>query len=112
MIKFKDRLSFRQYLPAKPTKWGGKLWNMADSDTGYMHHFQIYTGKEYSQEKGLLYRVVMDLCSNMLGKNLRVYFDNFYTSAELLKDLHTRGVLACGTVQITKDFQSNCSQRS
>ena len=24
MIKFKGRLSFRQYLPAKPTKWGGK----------------------------------------------------------------------------------------
>jgi hypothetical protein len=70
---------------------------MADSDTGYMHHFQIYTGKEDSQEKGLLYRVVMYLCSNMLGKNLRVYFDNFYTSAELLKDLHTQGVLACGT---------------
>jgi hypothetical protein len=63
MIKFKGRLSFRQYLPANPTKWGGKLWNMADSDTGYMHHFQIYTGKEDSQEKGLLYRVVMYLWS-------------------------------------------------
>jgi hypothetical protein len=82
MIKFKGRLSFQQYLPANPTKWGGKLWNMADSDTGYMHHFQIYTGKEDSQEKGLLYRVVMYLCSNMLGKNLRVYFDNFYTSCD------------------------------
>ena len=25
-------------------------------------------------------------------QNLRVYFDNFYTSVELLKDLHTRDV--------------------
>jgi hypothetical protein len=47
-------------LPAKPTKRGVKLWNMADSDTGYMHRFQIYTGKEDAQEKGLSYRVVMD----------------------------------------------------
>ena len=46
MIKFKGRLSFRQYLPAKPTKWGVKLWNLADSATGYMHRFQVYTGKE------------------------------------------------------------------
>jgi hypothetical protein len=31
MIKFKGRLSFRQYLhvPAKPTKWRVKLWNLA-----------------------------------------------------------------------------------
>jgi hypothetical protein len=26
MIKFKGRLLFRQYLPAKPTKWGVKLF--------------------------------------------------------------------------------------
>jgi hypothetical protein len=37
MIKFKGRMSFRQYLPAKPTKMGVKLWNMADSDT--IHHY-------------------------------------------------------------------------
>lgn len=50
MIKFKGRLSFHQYLPAKPTKWGVKLWNLADSATGYMHRFQVYTGKEDGQE--------------------------------------------------------------
>jgi hypothetical protein len=77
MIKFKGRLSFRQYLPANPTKWGGKLWNMADSDTGYMHCFQIYTGKEDAQEKGSSYRVVMDLCSNILGKTFEFILTTF-----------------------------------
>jgi hypothetical protein len=38
----------------------------------------------------------------MFGKNLQLYFDNFYTSVELLKDLHTRGVLACGTVRTNR----------
>ena len=36
MIKFKGRLSFRQYLPNKPIKWGIKVWAMCESKTGYM----------------------------------------------------------------------------
>jgi hypothetical protein len=61
-------------LPAKPTKWGVKLWNMADSDTGYMHCFQIYTGKEDAQEKGSSYRVVMDLNLIMLSSKVALVF--------------------------------------
>ena len=38
----------------------------------------------------------------MLSRNLCVYFDNFYTSMELLQDLHTRGVMACGTVHTNR----------
>ncbi|XP_038124351.1 piggyBac transposable element-derived protein 4-like [Cyprinodon tularosa] len=41
MIKFKGRLSFRQYLPMKPTKWGVKVWVMAESSTGYVTNFQV-----------------------------------------------------------------------
>ncbi|XP_062620039.1 piggyBac transposable element-derived protein 4-like [Saccostrea cucullata] len=99
MIKFKGRLAFRQYLPAKPIEWGVKIWIMAESDTGYMHNFQIYKGKENNTEKGLVHRVVMDLCRQMFGTNLNVYMDNFYTSPQLLLDLHVRGILACGTVR-------------
>ena len=33
MIRFKGRLAFRQYLPAKPIKWGVKVWVLAESDT-------------------------------------------------------------------------------
>ena len=100
MVKFKGRLSFRQYLPAKPIKWGVKIWAMSESDTGYLHKFQVYTGKEEGhQEKGLSYRVVMDLCQHMFGSNLNVYMDNFYTSPELLRALYIRGIMACGTVR-------------
>ena len=102
MIKFKGRLSFRQYLPAKPVKWGVKVWVLAESDTGYLSKFQVYTGKEGNQEKGLSHRVVMDLCRNYFGSNIRVYMDNFYTSPDLLMDLHVRGVMACGTVRANR----------
>ena len=36
MVKFKGRLGFRQYLPAKPIKWGIKIWALSESTTGYM----------------------------------------------------------------------------
>ena len=35
MISFKNRLSFFQYLPKKPHKWGMKAWVLADAQTGY-----------------------------------------------------------------------------
>ena len=34
MIAFKGRLSFRQYMPAKPTKYGIKVWMAADFANG------------------------------------------------------------------------------
>ncbi|MEG7522740.1 MAG: transposase, partial [Chromatiales bacterium] len=45
MIKFKGRLGFRQYMPAKPIKWGIKVWALCESNTGYAYHIQVYTGK-------------------------------------------------------------------
>ncbi|KAK0141086.1 PiggyBac transposable element-derived protein 4 [Merluccius polli] len=78
MVKFKGRLAFRQYLPLKPTKWGIKVWVMAENSTGYVSNFQVYTGREGgSSEKGLAHRVVMD-------HNL---------------DLKAHGLYTCGTVR-------------
>ena len=36
MINFKRCLQFRQYMPAKPIKWGVKVWTLAERTTGYM----------------------------------------------------------------------------
>jgi hypothetical protein len=61
---------------------------MAGSETSYIYSFQVYTGKKYQQEKGLSYRIVMNLCCPMFGTNLSVYMDNLYTGPHLLKDLY------------------------
>ena len=45
MIRFKGRLAFRQYMPAKPIKWGVKIWALAETSTGYLSKFQVYTGR-------------------------------------------------------------------
>ncbi|BFZ16205.1 hypothetical protein BsWGS_19244 [Bradybaena similaris] len=36
MVPFKGRTILKQYLPAKPTKWGMKVWCACESATGYL----------------------------------------------------------------------------
>ena len=44
MVGFKGRLSFIQHLPKKPTKWCMKAYVLADSKTGYVYNWRLYTG--------------------------------------------------------------------
>jgi hypothetical protein len=41
MTGFKGRFHLKQYMPAKPTKWGIKAWGLADSTNGYLPRRQI-----------------------------------------------------------------------
>ena len=43
-VAYKGRLSFKQYKPAKHTKYGIKFFPIYDSVTGYCMQFEIYTG--------------------------------------------------------------------
>ena len=80
MIAFKDRLSYVQYLPAKPIKRKIKVWMCCDADTAYLHQFEVYLGWEENSEFGLGYDVVMKLCKDISGKYHHVYCDNLFTS--------------------------------
>ena len=41
MIAFKGRLSYVQYLPAKPIKTGIKVWMCYDAYISYLHQFEV-----------------------------------------------------------------------
>ena len=45
MIPFKGRWRGKQYIRAKPVKWGIKVDILADWKTGYNRFFRIYTDK-------------------------------------------------------------------
>jgi len=90
----------RQYMKNKPTKWGIKLWVLADSSNGYTYDFDVYAGSKAGQvpsEHGLAYDVVMRLVPSLLNQGYHLYFDNFYTSLQLIKDLFQNGIQATGT---------------
>ena len=103
MIGTRCRVPFLQYLPKKPTRFGIKVWVLAEAKTGYTLDFQVYTGKQGKDststgDKGLDWRVVMDLMQQYQGKNHLLHVDNFYTSPDLVIDLLQRGIYCTGTV--------------
>jgi len=50
MVKSKARSHLIQYMRNKPTKWGFKLWAIADP-SGYTLDFNVYTGKDKKRYK-------------------------------------------------------------
>ena len=62
MVKSRHRSGIRQYIKDKPTKWGIKVWVLADGSNGYTIDF--YIGKAAGGDvsvNGLGYDVVMQL---------------------------------------------------
>lgn len=103
MVAFRGRLGFRQYMPAKPVKFGIKIWELADAQNGYVSNFQVYTGKVAGNvERGLTSRVVKDMTENIHGKNHMVVIDNYFSSVELLQDLLKKQVYCCATTRTNR----------
>ncbi|XP_041918572.1 uncharacterized protein LOC121682480 [Alosa sapidissima] len=73
----------------KPTKWGVKVWVIAESFTGYVTNFQVYAGREGSRTpRGNGFSQTILRLSLM---------DIFYTGVNLLEEMKTHGLYACGT---------------
>ena len=101
MIKYKGRLSFKQYMPNKPDKWGIKVWRIADSKTGYFLNGSVYLGKKEVINKEYLLgeQVVLNMAKDYADANYHVYFDNFFTSVNLMKLLLEKKIYSCGTLR-------------
>lgn len=78
MVKFKGRISFKQYLPLKPIKRGYKIWSRADI-SGYLCDFDIYTGKDGDRtEENLGEKVVKKLTKPLIGKKIPHLFRQLF----------------------------------
>ena len=102
MIPFKGRLTFKQYMKNKPTKWGIKVFVLSDATNGYVYRTQIYTGKnlESTIKAGLSSRVLLELMTDLDRHQL--YTDNYYTGPEVYLTLYDKGINCCGTVRTNR----------
>ena len=88
----------RQYIKSKPIKWGFRFWFRCGSKFGYLYEFDMYTGKKQEAEKGMGEQVVLKLMESLKNTFCQVYFDNIFSSPNLLKQL-CNGIYATGTVR-------------
>ena len=104
MIGFKGRVHFRQYMPAKPTKWGIKVWQICESDSGYCCGFDVYTGKKRdgNRQYGLGYDVVWSLTEAYHNQNRHIYYDRFFSSINLAEHLELVNTYVCGTIMANR----------
>jgi hypothetical protein len=105
MIRFKGRSSLKQYVPKKPIRRGIKSWVRADSHNGYICQFEIYTGKDGNNvTRNLGESVVTKLTRELVGGNYHAYFDNYFTSVPLLKNLLDDSIYSCGTFRVDRKY--------
>ena len=116
MVKSRHISGIRQYNKDKPTKWGIKLWVLADSSNGYTVDFNVYIGKAAGRDisqHGLGYDVVVRLMEPFLNQGYHLYIDNFYTSSALVKYLFEQGVPTTGTIrENSRGFPANMKNGS
>jgi len=105
MVPYFGHHSAKMFIRSKPVRFGYKLWVLA-SDSGYPYNFSVYCGKDtsnsvdQSKDQGLGHRVVTSLLSIVTNPRCHeVFFDNFFTSYDLLAHLTTLDIKATGTVR-------------
>lgn len=105
MVPYYGRHSTKQHIHGKPIRFGYKFWSAA-SRNGYLITFEPYQGAKsaqlpFQEEYGLGAAVILELESR-LPKHLspyNFYFDNFFTSFELLHVLSTHNNGGTGTIR-------------
>lgn len=106
MVPYFGRQNCKQFIKGKPIRWGYKLW-VGATRLGYIVYFEPYQGSstklpEQYKELGLGASVVLqyaDILESTGYQNYHMFFDNFFTSLSLLKELQFRGIKATGTVR-------------
>jgi len=100
---FRGRFSFKQYIPNKPSKYGFKVYVLADSETFYLVSSKIYTGSgTHSPGLPVPTQAVLDLVPSVSGKSRNITTDNYYTSIPLAMELKSLKLILVGTMKKNK----------
>jgi len=102
LVLWKGKLKFKQFLPLKRHRFGMKIFELADCETGFLLDFIVYTGSDTDYEKfdlGVSGDIVAHFMQPYYNEGRVLYTDNWYTSPQLSDYLHDRNTGLCGTVK-------------
>ncbi|KAK9745451.1 Transposase IS4 [Popillia japonica] len=99
MVPYFGKHSAKMFLKGKPVRFRYRLWCLCSSN-GYLYQFIPYDGaRSEKSELGFGADVVLEFLKVIENiRNHRMFFDNFFSSYNLLSTLQEKGVFATGTV--------------
>lgn len=107
VVPFKGKSSLKTYNPAKPKKWGYKIYILSGTD-GIIYNMAFYTGSIQpvpgEPDLGASSNIVLRLLTPVQrGVWHKVYFDNWFTGVPLVTHLYRNYHIACvGTVRVNR----------
>lgn len=103
LLGFRDRCSFKQYIPKKPGKYGIKVYVKADNMTFYSLCSKVYIDKgTHDPDLPVPTQAILDFIGVVAGTNRNITTDNYYTSISLTNELKSRGLTLVGTMKKNK----------
>ncbi|KAJ8945190.1 hypothetical protein NQ314_009305 [Rhamnusium bicolor] len=88
---YRGRCSFRQYIPPKPSRYGIKIFALADIKLMHVSNMEVYVGQQPERPLRVSNSpdiVVKRLCQHIYGSGRNLTIDNWFTSIDLVDALH------------------------
>ncbi|XP_031332211.1 piggyBac transposable element-derived protein 2-like isoform X2 [Photinus pyralis] len=106
IVPFKGQINIKQYVKNKPTKWGIKIYVLA-GQSGLIYDFLIYQGSTtpFSPiyvKYGSAAAVVMQLSERISESNHGLFFDNYFTTYNLIQYLDSKHIYCVGTIRANR----------
>ena len=102
LVEYHGRVQFRQYMPAKPGKFGIKIYWCVDAETTMPLKCLVYIGKgtlSENEARPFAHAIVIELVRDYLDRGRNITGDNFFTSGGLICELLQRNTTYVGTVR-------------
>ena len=101
IVKFRDEVVFRQYVPKKRKCVGIRIYKLCD-ESGYTYDMSVYMGQDSPSATDNMiaaHATVRHLTRRVEGLGHKIFMDKFFSSPRLFDDLETRKINSCGTVR-------------
>jgi len=107
IVKFQDRVIFRQYIPKKRKCVSIRIYKLCD-ESGYTYDMSVYLGQDShsaTDNMTAARATARHLTRRVEGLGHKIFMDKFFSSPRLFDDLETCKINSCGTVWAnTKDL--------